>query len=327
MPKYIIRNFLIIFGIPLAAFSLLHSFNWHANMTEGHDLAPLSVERIQFPLHNPWGVGGVNRFSALTAPEQADLMGLLDRSITALDPWLDDLNRDGFSLLCLGENHDGHLRNLLASKILPRLPTDALLLEGRRTDAARILRHVETRDYVPLLGHNITPVVLAAKDANPAVRVLGIEETRPQYDARFQSLGQGREASIEQNLRAVYRPGKRHIVLFGAFHCSQRTKLYSRLMVAPPDTSAPMLNIRVAREHIEAPIEAFVYFLDEIRFLSDGPAGRLSGDIVITDTVALATYFRDWFPFFASNELEHYGALVIMRPLRYSASQKVALPS
>ena len=326
MPHYIIRNFLIIFGIPLVAWGILHSFNWYANMTERHDLAPLSVERVQFPLHNPWGVGGVNRFGALTAPEQAQLMALLDRSITALDPWLDGLDRDGFSLLCLGENHDGHLRNLMASKILSRLPTDALLLEGRRTDAARILRHVQARDYVPLLGQNIRPVVLAAKAANPAVRVLGIEETRPQYDARFDSQGQGREASIEQNLRAVYKPGKRHIVLFGAFHCSQRTKLYSRLMVAPPDTT-PMLNIRVTREHIEAPIETFVYFLDEIGFLGDGPTGELSGDIVITDTAALATYFRHWFPFFTSNELEHYGALVIMRPLRYPPPQKAALPS
>jgi hypothetical protein len=312
---YIVRNILIIFGIPMVAYAILQGFNWYENMTESHDLAPIPEVRVQFPLHNPWGIGGVNRYEALSDLERADLDELLGQSITQLDPWLDRVSGAEHGLVCLGENHDGHLRRLIATQILPRLPADILMIEANRTGAARMVRHSGNRDYVPLLNRDISAVILAAKNVNAGVRVLGIEETRRQYDDRRSHKGIAREKAIDQNLRAVYVPGQRHVVLYGAFHCSHQSKLYKHLLDDPlPGGSTTMLNIRVAREHIEAPIETFVFFLDEIGFLK----GDLAGDIVITDTAALAKRFRQWFPFFATNELEHYSALVIMRPLRYA---------
>ncbi len=320
MNHYILRYVLAIFGIPLVAYFILQAFNWYGNMAERYVLAPLSTERVQFPLHHPWGVGGVNRFNAEDDAGKAAIMDLLDRSISDMESWLGRVYADNYGLICLGENHDTHLRNLIAAQILPRLPADILMIEATRTQSAYFMRHLGTRSPLILLGHDMTAILQAAREANPAVRVLGIEETKRQFDNRRGGDGNSRELSIERNLKAVYKPGQRHLLLYGAFHCSHNSKLYSHLLADPPsgDTSGnknAMMNIRITREHIEAPIEAFVYFLDEIGFTASRP--EYAGDIVITDTAALVKRFREWFPFFTSNELDHFGALVIMRPLRY----------
>ena len=82
---------------------------------------------------------------------------------------------------------------------------------------------------------------------------------------------------------------------------------YRRLRKRPlPDTPpGSLLNLRVAWEHVEAPIEAFVYFLDGI--------GLPPGDIVIAEPAALAAEIGDWFPFLAANELKAFGAIAIFR--------------
>lgn len=319
MNHYILRNVLTIFGIPVVAYIILQLFNWYGNMVVEHDLAPLSTERVQFPLHNPWAIGGINRFNALTQVEQNDMLEFLDRSITDVDSWLAQVSKEEFTLICLGENHEGQLRNLIAERILPRLPTDIFMLEGKKTDAARILRHMWTSDYVPLLDKNYASIVRAIKTTNPDARILGIEETLRQFDTRRGGDGNSRESSIEQNLRAGYQPGKQHMVLYGAFHCSHQSKwLFSRLNGRPPGNSQDtMLNVRIAREHIDAPVETFTYFLDEL--------GLPRGDYVITDTAAVAKRFRQWFPFLAANDLEHYSALVVLRPSLYPANEDDAL--
>lgn len=309
MNTYIFRTVATILGVPVVAFLLLQAYFWYENLREDHTLAALSSERIQFPLHHRWAQGALERFGALTPDEQAEMRALVRQSIQGLESWLEALNRQDVALICLGENHDGHLRRMIAERILSRFPTDILMLEGDRTDAARLLRHSPISDYVPLLlGVDMSPVIRAVKHANPEARVLGIEETAAQFKGRKAGDGSARDGTIEQNLRAVYQPGKRHIVLYGAFHCSHNTqRFYNRLNDDFPGLDNRVrLNVRVAREHIEAPVEAFMYFLDEI--------GLPRRDIVITDPAALVRRFREWFPFFTTNELDHFSKMIIMRP-------------
>ena len=97
-------------------------------------------------------------------------------------------------------------------------------------------------------------------------------------------------------------------MLYGAFHCSHRGGwLFRRLRERPPPGASVdgLVNLRVAWEHVEAPFEAFVYFLDEL--------GLGSGDIVITKPAALAAEIGDWFPFLSANELDAFGAIAVFR--------------
>ena len=76
---------------------------------------------------------------------------------------------------------------------------------------------------------------------------------------------------------------------------------------SPPDTPAEnLINLRVAWEHVEAPFEAFVYFLDELgvrtRGLRDHGPGR-----------SLSAQVDDWFPFLSANELGAFGAVAVFR--------------
>ena len=161
---------------------------------------------------------------------------------------------------------------------------------------------------VELLDADIARLLRNALWANPGLVIDGIEERREQFSTRRQQGTGSRESSIETNLRIRYRPGRRHVVLYGAFHCSHRGGwLFQRLRNRTlPDTPADSLvNLRVAWEHVEAPFEAFVYFLDEL--------GLAPGDFVITDPESLAARIDDWFPFLSANELHAFGALAVFR--------------
>ena len=75
-----------------------------------------------------------------------------------------------------------------------------------------------------------------------------------------------------------------------------------RYRTSPSDA---ILNLRVAWEHQEAPIEAFVYFLDEL--------GLASGDFVVANPESLPAQIDDWFPFMSASELRAFGALAVFR--------------
>ena len=93
-------------------------------------------------------------------------------------------------------------------------------------------------------------------------------------------------------------------MLYGAFHCShQGVWLFQRLRRQPPP--GPLLNLRVAWEHLEPLFEAFTYFLDELGFPP--------GDFVIADPGVLPDKIADWFPFPRANELDAFGAVAVFR--------------
>ena len=300
---------LIVLGVPLLAFVLLQAWIVYDDLTEPVAGWPPPGERIQFPDHHPWAKRALALLAALPPDERAELISEIEMAIQPWPRWLDDLNRRQVAILCIGENHEPYMRRFLADRLFATLKADTLLLEATPDEVARIRARVEDGDErVMLLEADIARLMRNALRINPHLAVDGIEERPAQRATRVERNTGSREHSIETNFRARYRPGRRNVVLYGAFHCSHRGGwLFRRLRERPPpDAHADaVLNLRVAWEHVEAPFEAFVYFLDE--------TGFPRRDFVITDPRLLPDEIDDWFPFLGANELGAFGAIAIFR--------------
>ena len=288
---------------------LLQAWIIYDDLTEPVAGWPPPGERIQFPEHHPWAERALARYAALPPEERAELIAIIERAIRPFPDWLAELNRRPVAVLCMGENHEPYLRRFLADRVFATLKMDVLLLEATPREAGQIRTQVEDGDeHVMLLEADIARLLRNSLEANPGLVIEGIEERPEQRSARIDAATGSRESSIETNFRTRYQPGRRNVVLYGAFHCShQGGWLFRRLQKRPPP-GAPaeaLINLRVAWEHLEAPFEAFVYFLDEI--------GVAPGDFVITDPTTLPAEIDDWFPFLSANELGAFGAVAVFR--------------
>ena len=296
--------------MPFLAIVLIQAHTLYMDLTRPIAAWPPPDERIQFPEHHPWAERALARVAALPPGERADLISAIERAIQPFPQWLAALNRRPMAVLCVGENHEPYLRRLLADRLFDSLKADVLLLEATPHEARRMRTRVESGDdRVMLLDADMSRLLRSALGANPRLVIDGIEERQEQHSRRLQQGTGSRESSIEANFRTRFRPGRRHVVLYGAFHCSHQGGgwLYQRLRKRPlPDTpSDAILNLRVAWEHQEAPIEAFVYFLDEL--------GLASGDFAIVNPELLPAQIDDWFPFMSANELRTFGTVAVFR--------------
>ena len=298
----------------MLAIALIYAHDLYVDINRPGTPWPPPSERIQLPQHHQWAKRALARFAALPPRGRAILIAELERARHPFPEWLTEINRQAVSVLCVGENHDPYLRRFLADRLFATLKADILLIETTAREAGRMRGRVESnRGEVRLLGADIARLLRRAVAANPGLVIAGIEERREQLSARRRQGTGSRERSIEANFRAVYQPGHRHVVLYGAFHCSHRGGwLFRRLRERPPPgTSAEsLMNLRVAWEHLEGPFEAFTYFLDELGFPP--------GDFVITNTEALSAEIADWFPFLSANELRAFGAIAVFRNEGYS---------
>lgn len=80
--------------------------------------------------------------------------------------------------------------------------------------------------------------------------------------------------------------------------------MYRYLQSAAP-ANLRMLNVRVLGEHQYGPLEALVYFLDEL--------GLTRGDFVISATSRLDPHIRAWFPELAQDTLSKFRCLLVFR--------------
>ena len=301
---------LIVLGVPLIAIVLLQAHIVYQDITRPTIAGwPPPEERIQFPEHHPWAERAVARVAGLSPKERTELVATIRQSIQPFPEWLAALNRRPVAILCIGENHEPYLRRFLADRLFPYLAADVLLLEATPGEVRRIRTRTGAGDQeVMMLDADIARLLRSALRANPELVIDGIEERPEQRSARIQRGAGSRESSIEANFRSRYRPGRRHVVLYGAFHCSHRGSwLFRRLREQPPPDAraGAVLNVRVAWEHVEAPFEAFVHFLDEV--------GLAPGDFVVTDPATLPAEISEWFPFLSANELGVFDAVAVFR--------------
>lgn len=300
---------LIFIGVPVLAIALIYGFDFYMEITKPPLVWPPPDERVHHPKHHPWGEAALKRYRALPEDQRQTVRVQLTTALVDLDDWLSSIDKRGFDIICLGENHDDYIRRFVAERIIPVVHTDRLLLEATPDEVREILEDVDDGDEkVELLSADVARLIRAVKAANPGVAIDGIEETAQQGETRELNGEGSREASIESNLSRVYTPGQRHLVLFGAFHCSNQWPwLYWRLLKkSPPGANGRILSIRVARQHIEGPIESFVFFLDRI--------GIGAGHLAIADTAQIPDLVKSWFPSLRANELNIYQSMIIFRP-------------
>ena len=162
------------------------------------------------------------------------------------------------------------------------------------------------RSYFPLLGADIMNILRSVASKNPDIKICGIEETDKQKNEQRGHAG-SRDQSIARNFWNRFQPGMRHIILFGAFHCTNEPNWLFEYLCgqAPLPLKERMLNAQVLGEHQNGPLEGFVFFLDGI--------GIEKKNFVIPDTSALHPRIYELFQLLNRQILEKFCTLIVFR--------------
>ncbi|MEJ2727757.1 MAG: hypothetical protein P8185_04455, partial [Deltaproteobacteria bacterium] len=260
------RVILALFGGYLLILLLLSVYDWIREEYPRRPAKPPISERIQHPFYHQEAAKALKRFSRMPKPEKAAIKRNLESSLISMEQWLTRLGQSDYQILCMGELHEESTRDFLAEEFFAKFSTDVLMLEATPKNLKRLIKRMDAgRDYFPLLGADIMKILRTARHRNPAIKIRGIEETDEQQKGE-QGHSNSRDQSIAHNFWERFQPGRLHIILFGALHCTSEPNwlfenLYSQASLSLKER---MLNVRVLGEHQNGPLEAFVYFLDEI---------------------------------------------------------------
>jgi hypothetical protein len=264
-------------------------------------------DRIQHPIHHEVALDALKSLSRLPESERTAIQKNLEHNLISMGWWLTHLRQSDFQIMCMGELHEESTRTFLAQEFFAKVSTDVLLLETTPENLKRLIKRMEAgRDYFPLLDADIMNILRTTGEKNPNINIWGIEETDKQQRKK-QGRSNSRDQFIAQNFWARFQPGKRHIILFGALHCTNEANwLFKNLCSqASPLLKKQMLNVRVLGEHQNGPLEAFVYFLDEI--------GIEKKNFVIPDTSSLHPRIYELFQALNRETLGKYRILIVFR--------------
>jgi hypothetical protein len=304
MDSPLARVILAIFGGYLIILLFLSIYDW---IVEEYPRRPTQLsnsERIQHPFYHEQAAKALQRFSRLPEPEKAAIKNSLKSNLISMEQWLTHLGESDHQIICMGELHEESTRKFLAEEFFAKFNIDILLLEATQKNLKRLIKRIDAgRDYFPLLNADIMKILRTVKDRNPTIKIWGIEQTEEQ-----QKGSNSRDQSIAHNFWDKFQPGKLHIILFGALHCTNdRNWLFENLcnQASLPLLKEHMLNVRVLEEHQNGPVEAFVYFLDEI--------GIEKKHFVIPNTNSLHPRIYELFQMLNRQTLKKYRSLVIFR--------------
>ena len=268
---------------------------------------PPNSERIHYPFYHQEVANAIKRFYRLPESEKAVIKKNLESSLISIEKWLTHLWHSEYKIICMGELHEESTRNFLAEEFFAKFSTDVLLLEATPKDLKRLIQRMDAgRDYFPLLDADIMKILRSVENRNPAIKIWGIEETDEQQKGQH-GRPISRDQSIADNFWDRFQPGKIHIILFGALHCANEPNwLFKNLCnQASLHLKERMLNVRVLGEHQNGPVEAFVYFLDEI--------GIEKKHFAIPNTNSLHPRVYELFQMLNQETLEKYRSLVVFR--------------
>lgn len=297
------RAGLAMFGGCIFVLLFLFIYDWIVAEYPRRPAELSNPERIQHPFNHEQAKKALQRFSRLPEPEQAAIKDSLKSDLISPEQWLAQLEKAGYQIICMGENHAESTRKFLAEEFFANFNADVLLLETTPENLQRLIgRMHDGRDYFPLLNADIMKILRAANGRNPTIDIRGIEEIKEQ-----RKRSNSRDRSIARNFWDRFQPGKLHIILIGALHCSNDPNwLFNTLLdQASLPLKEQMLNLRVLGEHQNGPVEAFIYFLDEI--------GIEKKHFVIPDTGSLHPRIYELFQMLNWQTLERYRSLVIFR--------------
>jgi hypothetical protein len=304
MDSPLARVILAIFGGYLIILLFLSIYDWIVEEYPRRPAQLSSSERIQHPFYHEQAAKALQRFSRLPEPEKAAIKNSLKSNLISMEQWLTHLGESDHQIICMGELHEESTRKFLAEEFFAKFNTDVLLLEATPKNLKRLIKRMDAgRDYFPLLNADIMKILRAVKDRNPTIKIWGIEETEEQ-----QKGANSRDQYIAHNFWDRFQPGKLHIILFGALHCTNDPNwLFKNLcnQASLPLLKEHMLNVRILEEHQNGPVEAFVYFLDEI--------GIEKKHFVIPNTNSLHPRIYELFQMLNRQTLKKYRSLVIFR--------------
>jgi len=307
MDSPLARVILALLGGYLIILLFLSVYDWIVEEYPRRPTKPPSSERIQQPFYHEEAVKVLQQFSQLPKSEKAAIRENLESSLISMEQWLTHLAQSDYQIICIGELHEESTRNFLAEEFFAKFSTDVLLLEVTPKDLKRLTKRMDAgRDYFPLLDADIMNILRTVKDRNPAIKIWGIEETDEQQKDK-RGYSNSRDQSIAHNFWDRFQPGRRHIILFGALHCTNKLNwLFKHLYNhASLSLKEQMLNVQVLGEHQNGPLEAFVYFLDKI--------GIEKKNFVIPDTSALHPRIYELFQLLNRQILEKFCTLIVFR--------------
>lgn len=267
------------------------------------------VFEYDHPKYTHMATQALEKYGALDAGQQARFRDNLQDKLVTVESWANDLERDGFSILCIGEDHIDLTRDYLARELFTRISLDVLLLEATPSEVRNLLHQVDSgQTQIKLLGAEIGDIVRQVRAKNPEVSFAGIEETQTQKDERLSGERAGiRDDSIVKNVWANFVPGKRHAILFGAIHCNNWPKwLYQRMRAtAPAEALNGIRNLRVVERKQDSLVDPFLLFLDEI--------GIERRDFVVADTKGLDPLLLRWFSLMVPQIFSQYETILVFR--------------
>jgi hypothetical protein len=303
MDSPLARVILAIFGGYLIILLFLSIYDWIVEEYLRRPTKSTSSERIQYPFYHEKAAKALQQFYRLPEPEKAAIENNLKSNLVSMEQWRTQLGQSDYQVICMGELHEESTRNFLAEKFFAKFSTDVLLLETTPKNLKRLINRMDAgRDYFPLLNADIMKILRTVKNRNPNINIWGIEETKEQ-----QKDSNSRDQSIAHNFWERFQPGRLHVILFGALHCTNEPNwLFKNLCnQASLHVKERMLNVRVLSEHQNGPVEAFVYFLDEI--------GIVKKHFVIPNTNSLHPRIYEWFQMLNQETLEKYRSLIVFR--------------
>lgn len=307
MDSPLARMILIVLGGYICILLFLIAYEWITEEYPRPPAKPSPAGRIQHPLYHKQALDALQRFSRLPKSEKDAIIKSLKSSLIPMEQWLSRLVQSDFQVMCIGEFHRESTRNFLAEEFFAKTSVDVLLLEATPNTVNRLIKRADAgRAYFPLLDADIMKLLRTVRTRNPDIMISGIEETDKQRKERFGHEG-SRDQSIARNFWERFQPGMRHIILFGALHCTNEPKWLFKYLCgqAPLSLKAQMLNAQVLGEHQNGPLEAFVFFLDEIGFEKK--------NFVIPDTGVLHPLIYELFETLNSQILDKYRTLIVFR--------------
>jgi len=307
MDSPLARVILAILGGYLFILLFLSVYDWVLEEYPRRPTEPMKSERVQHQLHHQEVIKALQLFSRLPNHEKTAIKESLKSNLVSIKHWLTSLRQLNFQILCMGELHKESTRSFLSQEFFANFSVDVLLLEATPEELKRLIKRMEAgRDYFPLLGADILNILRTVRDRDPDIKIYGIEQTNKQAK-NHHGRSNSRDQSIAQNFWGTFEPGLRHIILFGALHCTNESNwLFHNLCnQASPTLKDEMLNVRVLGEHQNGPVEAFVYFMDEI--------GVKKKHFVIPDTRSLPDHIYEWFPLLNRQTLGKYRSLIVFR--------------
>ena len=293
---------------PVTLIVAISIYQWHDREYPSRPPVDVNVQRIQHPNYHHIASRALSKFAALTSSEQTRLIQNLEENIWSVEQWLVYLDKSNYQLLCLGESHLESTRKFLSEVIFTKHNFAALFLEVTEQQLREINRRLSSDSvYYPLLDADILQLLRSVKNNNPNVRIYGIEANHRQISSQGKSQ-KSRDDLITDNFWNNYVSNARNIVLIGAMHCSDSAFwFYSKMKNTVKKNNLQRINnVRIISEHEEGPVEALVYFLDDIGFNRD--------DFVIINTKKLAPEIREWFSLTSKLTLDPYQTVIIYRP-------------